>query len=204
MYENAILDIIRSYLRENTRSHQNSEVKRVWASLVLPSVTRWESEVAYVFFLHGKSTDERVRRETLFFGAPKRTKIDSPRKQNKRLAQRRGEPSQAFALLATRRDETSAAGREGDHKIESLRNANTQNSFRSSLLFSWCTRYFDNNDNVSDTPLLEQRGDHGDDLAPWEPAQPSSSRGDLVKADDCVRGWPKPLDPRQGLATLPV
>ena len=159
----------------------------------------------FFFTRHGKTTlysDKRVRRETLFFGAraPKRTKIDSPRKQNSQ----EGNQAKPGPLLATRRDETSAAGREGDHKIESLRNANTQNSFRSSLLFSWCTRYFDNNDNVSDTPLLEQRGDHGDDLAPWEPAQPSSSRGDLVKADDCVRGWPKPLDPRQGLATLPV
>ena len=151
------------------------------------------------------STDERVRRETLFFLVLRKEPRSTPR-ENKTNGSHREEGNQAKPgpLLATRRDETSAAGREGDHKIESLRNANTQNSFRSSLLFSWCTRYFNNNDNVSDTPLLEQRGDHGDDLAPWEPAQPSSSRGDLIKADDCVRGWPKPLDPRQGLATLPV
>ena len=58
------------------------------------------------------STDERVRRETLFFGAPKRTKIDSPRKQNKRLAQRRGEPSQARPPPGdeTRRDERRREG----------------------------------------------------------------------------------------------
>ena len=53
----------------------------MWASLVLPSVTRWESEVAYVFFL-----------PFFFFGAPKGTKIDSPRKQKGA-----GGPSQAFA-----------------------------------------------------------------------------------------------------------
>ena len=56
-------------------------------------------------------TSDLVRRETLFFGAraPKRTKIDSPRKQNSQ----EGNQANPGPLLATRRDETSAAGREG-------------------------------------------------------------------------------------------
>ena len=151
------------------------------------------------------STDERVRRETLFFGAPKRTKIDSPRKQNKRLAtEKRGTKiSLRPPGDETRRDERRGEGGGPQDRIPAKRQYSKFYSFEFVVL-SWCTRYLDNNDNVSDTPLLEQRGDHGDDLAPWEPAQPSSSRGDLIKADDCVRGWPKPLDPRQGLAILPV
>ena len=45
----------------------------------------------------------------LGLGAPKRTKIDSPRKQNSQ----EGNQANPGPLLATRRDETSAAGREG-------------------------------------------------------------------------------------------
>ncbi len=48
----------RSNQRENTRSHQNTEVKRVWAGLVLGRVISWEpsvtlcfSSVAYDFWL---------------------------------------------------------------------------------------------------------------------------------------------------------
>ena len=57
------------------------------------------------------STDEGVRRETLFFGAraPKRTKIDSPRKQNSQ----EGNQANPGPLLATRRDETRRAPRGG-------------------------------------------------------------------------------------------
>ena len=55
--------IIRSYLRENTRSHQNSEVKRVWAGLVLGLVTTWESPVAYVlFFVTGGNVLHRINK----------------------------------------------------------------------------------------------------------------------------------------------
>ena len=110
----------------------------MWASLVLPSVTRWESEVAYVFFffllymekLLSTLTSAFDERPYFFF------LCQSSEKNQDRLPaktkQSRGEPSQPRPPPGneTRRDETSAAGREGGGGRARSRRSNLQSAAR--------------------------------------------------------------------------
>src|SRR6185503_2302912 len=62
---------MRSYQHESTGSHQNSEVKRAWARVVLGWVTSWEVLVLHSFFFRFRPfrfADRREHSPRIYFG----------------------------------------------------------------------------------------------------------------------------------------